>query len=428
MKEKFIKSTITLILGGFITKILGLFIKIITTRVIGLEGISLYSLILPTFSLAMTITTLSLPISISKLVAEDKYNNKSIIFSTLPISIIINIIVIITLILSSKFLSINLLNDERCIYPIIAISLTLPFISMSSLIRSYFFGKQQMLPHVISNIIEQITRIILILIFIPHTIKQGIVNAVCSLILVNIISETISFIILFIFLPNKFNITKQDIKPNKKYIKNILNISIPNTIGRIITSIFYFFEPIILMYFLTNAGYSSNFITTEYGIIEGYVIPLITLPNFFTIALSNSLLPVISNYHSKGNKKAIKLKLKQALIISLFIGLSVLIILRLFPDFFLKLIYNTNLGKNYLLVLLPVFILYYIQPPLIAVLQGINKSKELVIHETIGIILKLLIIIITSKLNIGLYTLILGISINILITTYLHYKTIKKSI
>ena len=182
------------------------------------------------------------------------------------------------------------------------------------------------------------------------------------------------------------------------------------------------------MYFLTNAGYSSNFIITEYGIIEGYVIPLITLPNFFTIALSNSLLPVISNYHSKGNKKAIKLKLKQALIISLFIGLSVLIILRLFPDFFLKLIYNTNLGKNYLLVLLPVFILYYIQPPLIAVLQGINKSKELVIHETIGIILKLLIIIITSKLNIGLYTLILGISINILITTYLHYKTIKKSI
>ena len=92
---------------------------------------------------------------------------------------------------------------------------------MSSLIRSYFFGKQQMLPHVISNIIEQITRIILILIFIPHTIKQGIVNAVCSLILVNIISETISFIILFIFLPNKFNITKQDIKPNKKYFKYI---------------------------------------------------------------------------------------------------------------------------------------------------------------------------------------------------------------
>ena len=76
MKDKFIKSTITLIIGGFITKVLGLFIKIIMTRNIGIEGISLYMLILPTFSLAMTITNLSMPIAISKLISEDKYNNK----------------------------------------------------------------------------------------------------------------------------------------------------------------------------------------------------------------------------------------------------------------------------------------------------------------------------------------------------------------
>lgn len=428
MKEKFIKSTIILIIGGFITKILGLFIKIITTRTIGLEGISLYTLILPTFSLAMTITTLSLPISISKLVAEDKYNNKNILFSTLPISIIINIIVITILILTSKFLSINLLHDERCIYPIIAISLTLPFISMSSLIRSYFFGKQQMLPHVISNIIEQISRIILILVLIPNLIEKDVISAVCGLILVNIISETISFLILFFFLPNKLSITKKDIIPNRNYIKNILNISIPNTIGRIITSIFYFFEPIILMFILKKVGYSTNYIITEYGIIEGYVLPLITLPNFFTIAISNSLLPIISKYHSKKDYKSINKKLKQSILISSLIGIIVVITLRLFPDFFLKLIYDTNLGKNYLLFLLPIFILYYIQPPLSSILQGINKSKELVIHEIIGITLKIITIIITSFFKIGIYSLILGIMINILITTLLHYKTIKKSI
>ena len=75
MKDKFIKSTIILIIGGFITKLLGLFIKIIMTRTIGIEGISLYMLILPTFSLAMTITNLSMPIAVSKLISEDKYNN-----------------------------------------------------------------------------------------------------------------------------------------------------------------------------------------------------------------------------------------------------------------------------------------------------------------------------------------------------------------
>lgn len=428
MKEKFIKSTIILIIGGFITKILGMFIKIIMTRTIGIEGISLYTLILPTFSLAMTITQMSLPISISKLVSEDKYNNKNILFSTIPISITINIIVILVLILSSKYLAIKLLHDERCIYPIIAISLTLPFISMSGIIRSYFFGKQKMLPHVISNIIEQISRIILITIFTPNLIKTNVTSAVCGLILVNIISETISFLILFLFLPNKLNLTKKDIIPNKTYIKNILNISIPNTTGRIITSIFYFFEPIILTFFLLKNGYTQKFIITEYGIIEGYVLPLITLPNFFTIALSNSLLPTISKDYSNSNIKSIKKKLKQSIIISGIIGLIVIITLRIFPDFFLKLIYNTTYGKNYLLFLLPVFLLYYIQPPLIAILQGINKSKELMFNEITGIITKTLTIIILSYFKIGIYNLIFGIILNISITTILHIKTIKKSI
>ena len=68
-KEKFIKSTIILIIGGFITKILGMVIKVINTRLIGLEGISLYMLIFPTFSLFMSLSQFSLPTSVSKLVS-----------------------------------------------------------------------------------------------------------------------------------------------------------------------------------------------------------------------------------------------------------------------------------------------------------------------------------------------------------------------
>lgn len=428
MKEKFIISTIILIIGGFITKILGLFIKIVMTRTIGIEGVSLYMLILPTFSLAMTITQLSLPISISKLVSEDKYNNKNILFSTIPIAIVINIITILVLMFSAKYLAINLLNEERCVLPIMAISLTLPFISLSSIIRSYFFGKQRMLPHVISNIVEQIVRMSLIILLIPKLVKINIVKAVCGIVLVNIISETVSFLVLFLFLPNKLHLTKKDMIPNKTYIKDILDISIPNTSGRIISSIFYFFEPIILMFILQKVGYSKEFISIEYGIIEGYVLPLIMLPNFFSLAISNSLLPTISKYSARGDKRAIKRKMKQALIISGLIGSVVIIALFLFPNFFLKLIYNTDLGKNYLLVLLPVFILYYIQPPLVAILQGIDKSKELMINELTGITLKTLTILFLSYFHIGLYGLICGIIVNISTTTILDYLTIKKSI
>ena len=60
MKNKFIKSTIILIIGGGITKILAMVIKIFLTRSIGDEGIGLYMLILPTFNLFITLCTMSL--------------------------------------------------------------------------------------------------------------------------------------------------------------------------------------------------------------------------------------------------------------------------------------------------------------------------------------------------------------------------------
>lgn len=72
MKNKFVKSTLILMLGGAITKILGMIIKIVTNRLIGVEGLGVYMLITPTFMLLIAIAQLGFPIAISKLVAEEK--------------------------------------------------------------------------------------------------------------------------------------------------------------------------------------------------------------------------------------------------------------------------------------------------------------------------------------------------------------------
>ena len=72
MKSKFIKSTIILLIGGLLTKILSMVIRIALTRAITTKGIGLYMLVLPTFNLFITLCTFSLPISISKLISENK--------------------------------------------------------------------------------------------------------------------------------------------------------------------------------------------------------------------------------------------------------------------------------------------------------------------------------------------------------------------
>ena len=66
--SKFVKSTVILLIGGFITKIIGMFIRIIMSRKLGSEGMGIYSLMMPTFSLLIALSQFGFPISISKFI------------------------------------------------------------------------------------------------------------------------------------------------------------------------------------------------------------------------------------------------------------------------------------------------------------------------------------------------------------------------
>ncbi len=425
-KSKFVKSTLILIIGGFITKILGMIIKIVMTRLVGTEGIGLYMMISPTFMLLITLAQLGFPIAISKLVAEDKGNNKNIVFSIIPISIIINIIIIIFLLFFSGFLATTLLKDPNLKIPLLCVGLVLPFISISSILRSYFFGKQKMIPHVVSNVTEDIVRLISLIIGIPIFITKGIYSAISFIVLSNIFSEITSIVVLFIFLPKNFNLTKKDITPNPQNIKNVLNISLPSTSSRILGNIAYFFEPIIVTNILLHIGYTNNFIVTEYGILNGYVMPLLTLPSFFTAAISQALLPVVSNSYSRNDLKYTTQKIKQAIFFSLLIGIPATIIFLFFPNMLLKTIYNTTEGITYIKVLAPLFILHYIQSPLTSSLQAMGKAKCAMMGTLIGIIIKISTLVIFLNLKIGLWGLVIAIITSTIFITLHHIYYVKK--
>ena len=167
MKNKFIKSTIILIIGGAVSKIMAMVIKIFLTRSIGDKGIGLYMLVLPTFNLFITLCTMSLPIAISKLISE-RNSSKRIVLPIIPISIIYNFILMIIIILLAPYIANNLLHNKDVYYPIMGISFTLPFICLSSILKGYFYGKENMLPYVISNIVEQMIRLLFIIFLISE--------------------------------------------------------------------------------------------------------------------------------------------------------------------------------------------------------------------------------------------------------------------
>lgn len=427
-KNKFITSAIILMIGSIITKLINMVIRIGISRTIGTTGMGVYMLVVPTFSLFISLSQMGLPVAISKLVSEKKSNNRNLVFSATFTIMAFNLILLTAIVLSANLIANKLLHDQRTYQAIISMALVLPFISISSILRGYYFGKQKMIPHVCSNVTEDIVRMIVIFIGLPISYNYGIEYAISFIILSNIVSETVSIMILLMFAPKKMQIKKSDIKPDYNNIKNIFKIGVPTTGSRLISSLGACLEPIILTSVLLTNGYSNNFIVTEYGVITGHILPILVMPSFFTSAISSSLIPVISEAYVNQKYAYVKNKLKQAILLSLACGIPFTIFLIIFSNQSLSFLYNTTVGNNYLKIVAPFFLTYYIQTPLSAFLQAIGKSTHAMIDNLIGISLKLLIIFILGYFNIGLFNLIIALVTNIIIVTLLHYLNIKKSL
>ena len=418
MKNKFIKSTIILIIGGGITKLLAMVIKIALARSIGNDGIGIYMMILPTFNLFITLSTLSLSTSLGKLIAE-KRSSKKVIFSSIPFTMIYNFFLMIILIFLSKFISNTLLNNSVTYYPILCISFTLPIIALSGILKGYFFGKNNMFPYTFENICEQIVRLLFIIFIVPKLLNISLIVAISSLVLVNILSEGIAIIVMLLFIPNK-SLDKESFKVDKNIVKDVLNISIPSTGSRLIGSISYFLEPIILTYAMLKSGSSLSFITSEYGIVTGYVYALLLIPSFFTMAISTSLLPIISKNYAERNMRIVKKGLSQGMLFSLLIGCFFTMLFMLFPNYILKFIYNTTLGSDYVRLIAPFFIFHYIQGPLTTYLQAINKAKCAMYGTLLGSIIKNILLFVLAICNYKIWSLIISTIVNILIVTIHH--------
>lgn len=412
-----IKNIIILLVSGALAKVLGMLGKIIYTRIAGVNVVGLYTMITPTFMLIISICQFSFPISISKISAEEKYDNKSLLKSAYFVGFIISIILIIILILTSNLIALSLHN--KLLAPaILSISAIIPFVMISSVQRGFLHGKEDMLPASITNVTEEIIKIILMLFLLPIAISKGDITSVIFLILFNVITESSNILFMQKVISKKYISNKKG-KVNKKIIKEILSISIPTTSVRLIASIGFFLEPIILTNTLLSSGYSPNYITMEYGIINSYIVPLLSIPSFFSISIASALLPNITKAYANKKYDEFNRKLLKLMFLSMLVGAACLTIILIFPNEILKLVYNVNFGINYIYLIGPFFLILYMQPTLSVALQAMDKTNKLFLTSTISVIIKYSTLFVLGKIGFGMNALIFAMIAGIVTTTSL---------
>lgn len=438
-KQTLIQGTLLLILAGLITRILGFINRIVVARVMGQEGVGLYMMAVPTMLLAITLTRMGLPIAISKLVAEadakgDRQKIKKILIVSLAITGILSIIFTTAMIVAAPILSHYFFTDDRTFYPLIAIAPVVPIIAISSVLRGYFQGLQNMRPSAYSQVIEQIVRITLVALltglFLPYGVEYAAAGAMISV----IIGELASLIYMFSMFKMKKNMKVRkgffkQLKGGRSTLKELLGIALPTTGSQLIGSVSYFFEPIVVAQSLLIAGVSAIAATRQYGELAGYVIPLLYLPTFITYSLSVSLVPAISEANANKNFMAIDHRLNQALRLSMLSGGIAAVITYVYAVPIMDLMYDSPASASYLKVMTPLFFFLYFQGPLQAVLQALNLARAAMMNSLIGSVVKLAAIFaLATRPEFGIMGVAIGIVLGIVVVTMLHFASVAKAI
>lgn len=396
-KQKIIKSTLSLIFVGFLTKIFSSIAKIIIARKIGTEAMGIYMLVVPIYIFLINIIQLSLPTTIATKIASNPKNTSKIIITSSVIALIINFIFMGAIIILSPFISENIIKNPDTKLSIISLSLLVPLISLGGLIKGYYTGIGKIEITAYSQISEEIARIIFVILFSYLFSNKGSEYLAYGAFLSICAGEVFSLTHMIIGLPNLKNKPKlffKGLKSKENYItKDILEVSLPLTGGKLISVIAYTLEPIIMTNIMLSLGFESSYITNEYGLISGYVFPLLLLPGFFASAFGRVILhPLTTLISNKENQKAKKL-LITITSISLLIGLCFSTIMFFFSKELMFLLYKNSLGHEYVKFFAFPFILYYIEAPLISAMTSLNKIKNILLYDTISSILRILLLI-----------------------------------
>ncbi|MGN1401350.1 MAG: stage V sporulation protein B [Bacillus sp. (in: firmicutes)] len=437
--SKFFRGTLILLAAGFITRVLGFINRIVVAKVIGGEGVGLYMMALPSLFLVITITQMGLPVAIAKYVAEaqaagDQKKIKKILVISLSVTLSLSLIFTPSLIGLAPWLSKTLFTDERVMWPLITIAPIIPIVAVSAVIRGYFQGKQNMKPAAYSQILEQIARIALIAFMTKAFLPYGIEYAAAAAMFASVVGELISLLYLLTLFKVKksFRLRKNfftAVSNGKETLQQLLGIALPSTGSRLISNVSWFFEPIIIAQSLAIAGVSTMLATKQYGELMGYAWPLLMLPSFITAALSTSLVPAVSEAHAKQDMKLVEHRLHQTLRVTFITGCLAVVILFVFAEPIMTLMYGKTNAAVYITFLSPIFIFAYYQMPLQSVLQALNMARAAMMNSLIGSATRLgVIFALSSQPQFGIMGTAIGIGCGIVLVTFLHFATIAKRI
>ncbi len=390
----------TLILTGssFVLRFITTAFSIYLSNKISQEALGTFHLIMSVYMFGITLASSGINLATTRIVSEElEYGNEAGVKIAskrcILLSLCLGILAGFLFFINADFIVTTFLRNKVSNAVIYLISIALPFISVCSSLTGYFTAIRHAYKNAIGQFIEQLTKIAvtvyLLNLFIPLELEY-----VCfALILGDLVSEIVSFV--FHYIAYKLDIRKycaHEKSHTGNYLKRITKIAMPVAFTSYIKSGLSTFKQLLIPTRLEKSGMKYETSLSQYGMINGMVMPLIMFPSLFITSFSSLLVPEFSRYYIKKDYKRIKEVATFIILATLFLSLLLGIFLFIFADK-LGMIFYDNIDVGYYIkILAPLTLFIYVDTVVDSILKGLNAQVGIMLINILDLFVTILII------------------------------------
>jgi len=381
--DKFYKNSAILTMSNLITGFIGFAFSIILSKKLGAEGLGLYGLIMPVYSLLLCLTADGLITAVSKTCAV--YNSKKDyrnLHRTIKVALYFigmwSIAVALLVFINASNISNLFIKDSRAADAIRIICPALIFVPMSAIFKGFFYGFEKFTIPAGIDILEKCIRVTILLAAMAILTVKSIKGAVTTAYLALAVGEAISMIMLFV----SFKLFSRKLVPVKARVKNplqllvdILIISCPLSLNGFLTSILNTASTLILPRRLISSGMNYDTALEMIGKFIGMSLTTVNLPFIIVGSMMTVMIPDMSLSLSKKDSWSTENRIYQVLRVSFLVGLGTLIVSICIPKELGLLFYGRkDLGQMIMFAGICDFI-SYVTAATFGILNGLGKQN-----------------------------------------------------
>lgn len=407
-KNSFVEGTVIATVFIFLVKILGMLYVVPFYSIVGSRGAALYSYAYNIYLIFLSISSAGIPNAISKLISEYetlgyleaktrtyKISKKIIsLLSILSFTLLFIFSKQIAHLIIGDMTGGNTINDVAFVIRCVSVSiLVVPFLSIT---KGYLQGHKIMTPSSVSQLIEQVIRIAIMLLgsYLIYKVFNGTLTLAVG---ISLLGAFFGALVADLYLLIKIKHNKKDLHLDKEYkkdsvtnkeiIKKIANYSIPIIIINLITNVYSSTDMILVSRTIQQLGYSASDVEFITSSISTWCPKISMIINSIVLGMTMSLIPNIVSSYVKKDYKNVNLKINKALQIILYTSIPMTVGISILSAPIWTIFYNTNrYGGLILSINIFTALLVNINISTSTMLQSMNKFKAVYLSVILGFV------------------------------------------